>query len=351
MSPSGTVRVGFLGAGFIATYHGKSLRRSGADHHIAAVYDVDPGRAEAFAAASGATAVGSEEELFEAVDAVYVCTWTSEHPRLVAAAVERDLPVFCEKPLATDLASATVLVDGVLGAGVVNRAGLVLRSYPAMLELRHQLADPRNGRVQALVFRDDQYLPVQGGYGSTWRADPARAGAGTLLEHSIHDVDLIEWLLGPIVSLTARTATFHGQHPIDDTTTVGFELASGAQASLTSVWHQLLARESSRRIEVLCEHTILTVEDDVFGPVTWTRSDGDSGSLWAEELFDTVAARNAGRLHNQDRAFIEAVASGAVAPEGDDPDVVVALRAHQIVDAAYRSAAEGAAPVEVRPKP
>jgi myo-inositol 2-dehydrogenase/D-chiro-inositol 1-dehydrogenase len=96
-----TVRVGFLGAGFIATHHGKSLRRSGADHVIAAVYDPDADRAASFAQASGATAVSTEEAVLDAVDAVYVCAWTSEHPRLVAAAVQRGLPVFCEKPLAT----------------------------------------------------------------------------------------------------------------------------------------------------------------------------------------------------------------------------------------------------------
>jgi predicted dehydrogenase len=45
-----------------------------------------------------------------------------------------------------------------------------------------------------VVFRDDQYLPTQGVYASTWRADAALAGSGVLLEHSIHDLDLLEWL-------------------------------------------------------------------------------------------------------------------------------------------------------------
>jgi 4-hydroxybenzoate polyprenyltransferase len=54
--------------------------------------------------------------------------------------------------------------------------------------------------VLTVVFRDDQYLPVRGVYKSSWRGDVARAGAGTLLEHSIHDLDLLEWLLGPAVA-------------------------------------------------------------------------------------------------------------------------------------------------------
>ncbi len=164
-----TVRVGFLGAGLIATYHGKSLRRSGADAHIAAVYDLEPERTASFARASGAEPMDSEEAVLDSVDAVYVCTWTSEHPRLVAAAAERGLPVFCEKPLATTLEGAAAMTAAVEAAGVVNQVGLVLRSSPAFLELKHQIDDPRSGRVQAVVLRDDQFLPVQGMYGSTWR--------------------------------------------------------------------------------------------------------------------------------------------------------------------------------------
>ena len=175
----------------------------------------------------------------------------------------------------------------------------MLRSSPAFLEMKHQIDDPRSGRVQAVVLRDDQFLPVQGMYGSTWRADPAKAGAGTMLEHSIHDVDALEWLLGPAVSVSARSSTFHGNPGIEDTVVVGMEMAGGAQVSLTSVWHQLLERPSLRRLEVICEHAFLTLEHDVLGPVTWTRP-GEQGALEGDELFEAVAERHDGHLPNQD---------------------------------------------------
>jgi predicted dehydrogenase len=340
-----TVRVGFLGAGLIATYHGKCLHRSGTDHVIAAVHDADPERTKAFAKASGAEPMDTEDAVLDAVDAVYVCTWTSEHPRLVAAAVERGLPVFCEKPLAPSLDGARAMTDAVVSAGVVNQVGLVLRSSPAFLELKHQIEDPRSGRAQAAVLRDDQFLPVQGMYGSTWRADPDKAGAGTMLEHSIHDIDALEWLLGPAVSVSARSSTFHGNPGIEDTVVVGMEHAGGTQVSLTSVWHQLLERPSLRRLEVICEHAFLTVEHDVMGPVTWTRP-GEQGSLEGGELFSTVAERHDGHSPNQDAGFIEAVASGE---PGDHPDFTTALRAHEVVDGIYRSAAAGGAAVDVSP--
>ena len=55
----------------------------------------------------------------------------------------------------------------------------------------------RYGKPMALVLRDDQYFPIQGMYGSTWRSDVDKAGGGTLIEHSIHDLDVINWVLGP----------------------------------------------------------------------------------------------------------------------------------------------------------
>ncbi len=338
-----TVRIGFLGAGLIATYHGKSLRRSGADHVIAAVYDPDVDRTASFAQASGAVAMADEDEVLDAVDAVYVCTWTSEHPRLVAKVVERGLPVFCEKPLATTLEGARAMTEAVAAAGVVNQVGLVLRSSPSFLELQHQVADPGNGRVQAVVLRDDQFLPVQGMYGSTWRGDVALAGAGTMLEHSIHDIDILEWLLGPMASVSARSSTFHGNPGVEDTVVVGMGFESQAQGSLTSVWHQLLERPSLRRLEVICERAFLTLEHDVVGPVTWTRP-GEQGSIEGPELLEAVAERHDGHLPNQDRGFIEAVASGVPGP---DPDLRTALRTHEVVDAVYRSAARGGTAIEV----
>jgi myo-inositol 2-dehydrogenase/D-chiro-inositol 1-dehydrogenase len=127
---AGGPRVGFLGAGLIATYHSKSLRASGEAFERAGVYDPDPARTEAFARASGSTACSSEEEVLDGCDAVYICTWTSEHGRLVDAAASRGLAVFCEKPLATTLEGARSMADRVASAGVANQVGLVLRRSP-----------------------------------------------------------------------------------------------------------------------------------------------------------------------------------------------------------------------------
>lgn len=338
------VRVGFLGAGFIATYHSKGLRsaaKAGVAVEWAGVHDPDTTKAERFAAASGAPLLGSEAEVIAASDAVYVCTWTSEHPRLVRAVVDAGKAVFCEKPLAVDLPAAEQLVADVVASGVVNQVGLVLRRSPAFHLAKALVDAPESGRPMSVVFRDDQYLPVQGQYGSDWRADRHKAGSGALLEHSIHDLDLLEWLLGPVEAVNARSAAFHGLDGIEDTMVVTLSWPGGAVGTLTSIWHDVLARPSLRRVEVFCERAHIVVEDDWFGPVSWTRDD-DAGSLEGEALLQ-AAGFDVPFGPNPDAEFVRAVAARGPAT----PDVATALRAHQVADAVYRSAAAAGAPVPI----
>lgn len=345
------LRIGFVGAGLIARYHAANLIGD-PRARIEAVVDLDRDRAETFArdlCHDPARAVKDDvEQVVEAVDAVYVCTWTSAHPEVVAAAAGAGRAVFCEKPLAVDLERASAMTEAVEKAGVTNQVGLVLRHSPAFRVLRHHIADEAAGPVMNLVFRDDQYLPTQGLYGSTWRADPARAGAGTVLEHSIHDLDLIEWLLGPIVEVSARMGNVHGLAGIEDQATVTLVGASGAQASLISVWHDVLSRPSQRRVEVFTRGGYFSLEGDWSGPVRWDRSDSFEADASATgELSGPALAEEATRIDgldtNPDQSFVSAAIEGSPA----HPSFATALRAHRLADAAYRSAGTGGAWVSV----
>jgi predicted dehydrogenase len=332
------MRVGWLGAGHIATYHSKMLRAEGLDDVVwAGIYDRDPERAARFAAASGGTVARSEEEVLDDCDAVFICTWTSEHRRLVEMAVERGVAIFCEKPLATTTSDARAMADLVDGAGITNQVGLIMRRYPAFAVLRELAADPAAGRLMSFVFRDDQWLPVPGEYGSTWRGEADKAGAGVLLEHSIHDLDIIESALAPIRGVTARSSSFHGIPGIEDLMVVMLDLGDGATGSLTTVWHDVAPRPSLRRVEVFCERRWIALEGDVFGPVRWTDADGTTGELEGDAL--VARAAEAGVSGWPQRAFIEAARSKSpVSPNFRD-----AVRAHEVADAVYRSAAKAGA--------
>lgn len=342
----GSLRVGFLGAGLIATYHSKMLRRFVSEIRVplvrAGVYDPDPELSRAFAAASGHQALTTEQAVIDGCDVVYVCTWTSEHPRLVAMAAAQGKAIFCEKPLATTLVDAIEMERVVRAAGVVNQVGLVLRHSPVFNMARELVHAPEAGRVMSVVFRDDQFIPIQGHYASDWRADVTKAGAGTLLEHSIHDLDLLEFVVGPISAVSGRTANFHGLPGIEDVATAQIEFRSGAMGSLTSLWHDNLSRPSLRRIEIFCERRLVTVEGDWDGPIRWQDADGHDETLVGDALIKAATPIvEAG--FNPDVAFLRAVQRGEFA----QPDMAIAVRAQRIADAIYRSAANEGGRVKV----
>lgn len=329
-------RVGFLGCGYIGDFHAGMLASCGESHVIEAAFDPDRQRAAAFAERWKTTAVSGVDEIIERCDAVFVCTWTSEHATLVDRLARSHRHVFCEKPLGFDATGAAAMAEAIRGAGIVDMVGLILRTSPVMHALREMLRDERSGRIMNIVFRDDQYIPIQGMYASSWRADRARAGRGALLEHSIHDVDILEWLAGPIERVAAEQAFFHGINGIEDSVGVVMRFASGACGVLSSVWHDVTSRPSQRRIEIFCERALYTVEGEFFGPLHWERSGAggeERGTIAGEELTDWLTQRGIATAWPEQR-FLAAIRSGVAG----SPSFADALRAHQVVDAIYRSA-------------
>ncbi len=342
-----TIRVGFLGAGFISGVHTWMLHKAAVEHEIRAVHDPDHSRAAAFAERHGAEAMG-EDELLDSVDAVYVASWTSEHHRLVTAAADRGVAVFCEKPLAMNAVEARAMTDVVERSGIVNQVGLVLRFLPQFIFARSLLADRRAGRTMAVSFRDDQFIPNQGLYESDWRVDASRCGRGALLEHSIHDVDILAWLCGPVERVGGVVREMHGYDRIDDVAAARLEFSDGAVASLTSVWHDLLERPSMRHIEVFCEELFVEMDGTERGPIRWQFAGEDLHELQGAELAaacceaglaapDDLISTDSMAMFNPANQFLAAVSDASPSPV----PFREALVAHDLVDAIYESAALG----------
>lgn len=344
--------IGFAGAGLIGWAHALGLQAMIdarlVDASVVAVHDVDSSRAAALAEVTGAEALSTMAEVVERSDALWVCTPTAAHAAAVEEALAQGRAVFCEKPLAPTLAAAEQMAGAVGAARTVAQVGLVLRSAPVFRELRTLLASGRLGRPMTAVLRDDQYFPVQGMYASAWRADVDTAGGGCLIEHSIHDVDILRHCLGEVDEVTARTTEFAGYPGIEDLAVVTMQHASGATSEIVSIWHQILTRGSTRRLEVFCEQGLVWLENEFVGPLHVETSDGAEmlvcePEAWVKELpFGDDEVGLSLRVYAQaDAAFLRAVASGHPA----DPSFADALTAHRLVDAAYRSAAAGGEPV------
>ena len=192
-----TVRVGFLGAGLIATFHSKMLEGSGEDVAWAGVYDPDPARAEAFAAASGATPAPPRTR-----------SSTAATPS-TSAPGPPSTRAWCGRGRAGPA--------GLLREAAGRRPGRRPRPWPprwwprggqpgagscCASRRRSTCANLRGGPGRrAGDGRGLPRRPVHPDPGPV-RLDlagrPAKAGAGTLLEHSIHDLDILEHVVGPV---------------------------------------------------------------------------------------------------------------------------------------------------------
>jgi predicted dehydrogenase len=318
------------------------------DGALHAVYDTDSARAMKLARHHGGEARDSLEAVLDDVDVVWITTWTDGHLAAVRAAVDRALPVFCEKPLAPTFGECEEVAA--LLERVPHQVGLVLRWSPVFETIAEAVRGGEYGAAQAVILRDDQYFPVQGMYGSTWRSDVAHAGGGTLIEHSIHDVDVLRWILGDPVEVAGRTTSRFGYEGIDDIATVQLTYANGAQATLVSVWHQVLSRGSGRRLEVFCERGYLHTADDYLGPVTVETSDAlieieGAAPEWSSRLeIPEVYEKAIAHYAAPNKAFLDGLGAPG-GPVSGLPEVSEALAAHRIVDLAYRSAASGGAPI------
>lgn len=342
--------IGMLGCGFVGFRHASALqaisRQTDLPARLVAVCDLDPRRAAVFGETFDARIEPDHQALLAAEDvqAVYICTPTATHLRLVEAAAAAGKAVFCEKPLGRDLSEAEAVAGAVISAGVANQVGLVLRSSILYLALRSLLGDL--GDVMSVVFRDDQAWPLENTYGSTWRADPQVAGSGVLLEHSIHDIDLMRWLFGDPEPRWAVVRHHAGVKGIEDAVTTLLEVPDGPSITLTTVWHEMTARRSERRLEVIATRGRVVVEGDFSGTVEHQRGDGQPVILDQTAVLELVARHEhfdeeetvLGRqVPLEDLWFVRAVLEG----RPPAPAIEEGLAAHRTVERIYRMAVSG----------
>jgi predicted dehydrogenase len=351
------LRIAIVGCGFVGGIHSTvllGLRRAGyTQDAVVACCDTDVERARRFALFHGASlATNDPAEAMAAADAAWICTPTSTHLGLVTLACSLRLPVYCEKPLAPTLLEAQELADAGAAAGIQVQVGLVLRNSAVLVAARDRVLSGELGTLMAIAFRDDQYFPIQGQYASSWRSDVSIAGGGTLLEHSIHDLDVLQWIAGPVRSVSAKTANFAGHEGIEDVAAVTLVHESGAISTLSSVWHSIMSRPSTRRVEIFCQRGLLWTDDEAGGPLYLHTDKGltevsldqgaqDAGSSAEQGVVAVLQLPH--RLKaplslyvRSDLAFLESLATQRVPSPGLKP----ALDAHRVADLAYRQSAQ-----------
>ncbi len=355
-------KVGIIGAGVMGTAHGKTTHfcfKSGLiDGEFVGIAEPDPERRARFAEASGARVVTADaHELIASpeINTVYVCTPTFNHVELARDVLGRGKALFCEKPLAFNAHDARIMRDAAKAAGVTHQVGLVMRFSPVVTVTRDLLNDPASGRPMTCVMVDDQFFPIQGHYASTWRGDAKLVGAGTLLEHAIHDIDVLISYFGRVKRAHGVTRYFAEREGVEDLSSAMLEFESGAVATHTSIWHNVLHRGSSRRMHVICENAQYRWDDDDYaGPIRCdTNTAGGVSEISSQEVVDRFIAsagvtdqrlREAVLPHNLGQAYLLEDYTFLKAVSEDRQswlDFDVALYAHEVVDAIYESARTG----------
>ncbi len=140
------MKIGLLGAGRIGAFHARTLSAQPGVSELL-VADADQERARAVAADTGGTAVSDTAEAIRQADAVVIATATDTHSELICRAAGAGLPVFCEKPIALDLATTDRALETVEAAGVPLQIGFQRRFDAAFMEARRMVETGGMGRI------------------------------------------------------------------------------------------------------------------------------------------------------------------------------------------------------------
>ena len=187
---------GLIGASTIAREWMIDAIRGQSDNEIVAVMSADSGRGEAFAQANHIAASYASVDALLAnpeVDAVYVSTTNELHKAQTLAAAAAGKHVLCEKPLALRLDDALEMVAACKKAGVIMGTNHHLRNAASHRKIRELILTGAIGKpLYARVFHA-VYLPphLQG-----WRLNKPSAGAGVILDITVHDADTLRFILG-----------------------------------------------------------------------------------------------------------------------------------------------------------
>ncbi len=291
------------------------------------------------------------------VNTVYIVTPTAFHYEMYKAAIAAGKDIFCEKPLTDTLAkidemitlrdqsSSTAVKDQ---SNRIVQVGLVLRHEPLFWYIKqiveHQSADW--GKLINIIFRDDQAKPYTGSgtHPSKWRRDPKMAYHGTLFEHSIHDIDQIQWWFGSACNIYARVRSFAGLDPIEDSVSATIEMENGASLCLCSIWHNVI--HDTRYIEIFFENAYIKLDyDNTIGKININEvgkprrrvkaRDTEKYYMEAHGLKDFPKHWLRGYGY-ENIAFIRSLLSRKPA----SPSLEDAKTAHGVVEACYRSSQE-----------
>ena len=225
-----TVRLGFLGVGWIGRHRMEAIGRSGVAE-IAAVADPSP--------EAGAPFATLDELLEQELDGVVIATPSALHAEQCIRALEHGLAVFCQKPLGRTAAETRRVIDAASAADRLLAVDLSYRFTAGMRQIQQLVAGGELGRIYAvdLLFHN-AYGPDK-----PWFYDPVLSGGGCVMDLGVHLVDLALWTLGFPQLSGVSSRLFAGGEPlaartdrVEDYALARLDLDSGTSVQLACSW-------------------------------------------------------------------------------------------------------------------
>ncbi|GAB4540540.1 MAG: Gfo/Idh/MocA family oxidoreductase [Anaerolineae bacterium] len=220
------IRIGLVGYGFIGRVHTLAYQV------LPLMYDPFPAeiRLSGVCAASQASVQKGLEQggyqfgttdwrelvARDDIDVIDCCAPNFLHKDVLIEAMRAGKHVYCDKPLAMNLAEAREIVQVAQETGVQGQMTFNCRFSPAMMRARQLVEEGFLGRVFSLraAYLHAGYIDSQRPI--SWRLDAARSGGGALFDLGSHVLDLIRFLLGEYESVHALTETFIRERPLPD---------------------------------------------------------------------------------------------------------------------------------------
>jgi predicted dehydrogenase len=148
------------------------------------------------------------------VNIVVVATTNDGLAMIARTAAEAGKHVLVEKPAARSVEELIPVIQAAKRTGVFVRVGFNHRYHPALRQARQFV---EAGAVGDLMFVRGRYgHGGRRGYAEEWRADPARAGGGELIDQGIHLIDLARWFLGGFPHVSGFAHMYFWEMPIED---------------------------------------------------------------------------------------------------------------------------------------
>jgi UDP-N-acetyl-2-amino-2-deoxyglucuronate dehydrogenase len=310
------IRLALVGCGRISRNNFEAIAKL-PELELVAVCDVVPERAREAGEAQGVPWFTDYEALLATVpsDAVVLCTPSGMHPAHGIAAARAGRHVISEKPMAISLAAADALVQ----ACDEHRVQLFVvkqnRLNPPIALLKRAVDRGRFGRIYmancTVRWTRPQEYYDQAPWRGTWEFD-----GGAFMNQASHYVDLIQWLVGPVESVMAKTATLARRIEAEDSGVAILRFRSGAIGTI-EVTMLTYPRNLEGSITILGEKGSVKVGGMAVNKVEhWAFADYDDDDKLVEQSATTPASVY-GFGHEGYYRNVVAVLRGAAHPDTD----------------------------------